>query len=230
MAALTANIRLIVGLGNPGADYVDTRHNAGFWLIDEIAAEQGLSFRFEKRDNADECKFTAAGRDVILQKPQTFMNRSGQSVAAVARYFKIAPQEILVIHDELDLPPGTNRLKHGGGHGGHNGLRDIVNHLGSREFFRIRVGIGHPGDAKQVVNYVLRKPSVAELGAIESANRDTLAVMPLVLEGSIEKAMHALHSDYQDIFCLRVKRERLWDSNAASSACRTSVNRPCSIP
>jgi PTH1 family peptidyl-tRNA hydrolase len=194
MAALTANIRLIVGLGNPGADYVDTRHNAGFWLADEIAAEHGASFRFEKRDNADECKFKVGGRDVVLQKPQTFMNRSGQAVASLARYFKIAPAEILVIHDELDLPPGTNRLKHGGGHGGHNGLRDIVNHLGSREFFRIRVGIGHPGDAKQVINYVLRKPSAADLGAIENANRDTLAVMPLVYEGNIEKAMHALHS------------------------------------
>ena len=194
MAALTANIRMIVGLGNPGADYVDTRHNAGFWLSDEIAAELGSSFRFEKRDNADECKVKVNGRDVILQKPQTFMNRSGQAVASLARYFKIVPEEILVVHDELDLPPGTNRLKHGGGHGGHNGLRDIVNHLGSREFFRIRVGIGHPGDAKQVINYVLRKPSAAELDAIESANRDTLAVMPLVFEGNIEKAMHALHS------------------------------------
>jgi peptidyl-tRNA hydrolase, PTH1 family len=194
MAALTANIRLIVGLGNPGADYVDTRHNAGFWLIDEIAADRSLSFRFEKRFNAEECKFKAQERDVFLQKPQTFMNRSGQAVAAFARYYKIAAEEILVIHDELDLPPGTNRIKQAGGHGGHNGLRDIVNHLGSREFFRIRVGIGHPGDASQVINYVLHKPSVAELNAIESANRDTLAVMPLIFEGRIDKAMQALHT------------------------------------
>ena len=194
MAALTANIRLIVGLGNPGADYVDTRHNAGFWLIDEIAADQGLSFRFEKRSNAEECKFKAQGRDLYLQKPQTFMNRSGQAVAACARYYKIAVEEILVIHDELDLPPGTNRIKQAGGHGGHNGLRDIVNHLGSREFFRIRVGIGHPGDASQVVNYVLHRPSVAERNAIEKANRDTLAVMPLIIEGRIDKAMQALHT------------------------------------
>ena len=194
MAALTANLRLIVGLGNPGADYVDTRHNAGFWLIDEIAADQGLSFRFEKRFNADECKFKAHGRDVFLQKPQTFMNRSGQSVAALARYYKIAPEEILVIHDELDLPPGVNRIKQSGGHGGHNGLRDIINHLGSREFFRIRVGIGHPGDSKQVINYVLHKPSVADLSEIETASRDTLAVMPQLLEGRIDKAMQALHT------------------------------------
>jgi PTH1 family peptidyl-tRNA hydrolase len=194
MAALTANIRLIVGLGNPGADYVDTRHNAGFWLIDEIAADRGLSFRFEKRFNADECKFRAQDQDVILQKPQTFMNRSGQAVAALARYYKIAPEQILVIHDELDLPPGTNRIKQAGGHGGHNGLRDIVNHLGSREFFRIRVGIGHPGDSKQVINYVLHKPSTADLGVIEAANRATLAVMPQILEGRIDKAMQALHT------------------------------------
>jgi PTH1 family peptidyl-tRNA hydrolase len=194
MAALTANLRLIVGLGNPGADYVDTRHNAGFWLIDEVAADQGLSFRFEKRFNADECKFKAHGRDVFLQKPQTFMNRSGQSVAALARYYKIAVEEILVIHDELDLPPGVNRIKQSGGHGGHNGLRDIINHLGSRDFFRLRVGIGHPGDSKQVVNYVLHKPSVADLNLIEAANRDTLAAMPQLLEGRIDKAMQALHT------------------------------------
>lgn len=194
MTALTADIRLIVGLGNPGADYVDTRHNAGFWLIDLIAADRSLKFRFEKRYNADECKFKAAGRDVYLLKPQNFMNRSGQAVAALARYYKIKPEQILVLHDELDLPPGTNRIKQAGGHGGHNGLRDIVNHLNSREFFRIRVGIGHPGDASQVVNYVLHKPSVADLHEIETANRDTLAVMPLVIEGRIDKAMQALHT------------------------------------
>ena len=194
MAALTANLRLIVGLGNPGADYVDTRHNAGFWLIDEIAADLGLSFRFEKRLNAEECKLKAQGRDLFLQKPQNFMNRSGQSVAALARYYKIAPEEILVIHDELDLSPGTNRIKQAGGHGGHNGLRDIINHLGSRDFFRIRVGIGHPGDSKQVINYVLHKPSLADKTAIEGANRDTLAVMPQLIEGRIDKAMQALHT------------------------------------
>ena len=194
MAALTADIRLIVGLGNPGADYVDTRHNAGFWLIDLIAAERSLNFRFEKRYNADQCKFRAEGRDVYLLKPQNFMNRSGQAVAALARYYKINPEQILVLHDELDLPPGTNRIKQAGGHGGHNGLRDIANHLGSREFFRVRVGIGHPGDARQVVNYVLHKPSVTDLNAIETANRDTLAIMPLIIEGRIDKAMQALHT------------------------------------
>ncbi|MDH3218040.1 MAG: aminoacyl-tRNA hydrolase [Gammaproteobacteria bacterium] len=194
MAALTADIRLIVGLGNPGADYVDTRHNAGFWLVDLLAQDRGLNFRFEKRYNAEECKFKAAERDVFLLKPQTFMNRSGQSVAGLARFYKIAPEQILVLHDELDLPPGTNRIKQAGGHGGHNGLRDIINHLGSREFFRIRIGIGHPGDSSQVINYVLHKPSATDLKAIEAANLDTLEVMPLVIEGRIDKAMQALHS------------------------------------
>ncbi len=194
MAALTADIRLIVGLGNPGADYVGTRHNAGFWLIDALAVDRGLNFRFEKRYNADECRLKADGKDVFLLKPQTFMNRSGQAVAALARYYKIKTEEILVIHDELDLPPGTNRLKQAGGHGGHNGLRDIISHLGGNGFFRIRIGIGHPGDAKQVINYVLHKPSAADLDAIEAANRDTLAVMPYIFEGRIDKAMQALHT------------------------------------
>ena len=194
MPALTADIRLIVGLGNPGADYVDTRHNAGFWLVDLLAADQSVNFKFEKRTNADECKFRTADKDVYLQRPLTFMNRSGQAVAALARYYKIKAEEILVLHDELDLPAGTNRIKQGGGHGGHNGLRDIINHMDSREFFRVRIGIGHPGDSKQVINYVLHKPSVSDLNAIEDANRDTLAVMPLVYEGRIDKAMQALHT------------------------------------
>ncbi len=194
MPALTAEIRLVVGLGNPGADYVDTRHNAGAWLLDEIAAERGVALRPEKRDNAELGKFRYGGRDILLQKPLTFMNRSGQAVGSLARYFKIAPEQMLILHDELDLPPGTNRLKQGGGHGGHNGLRDLINHLGSREFFRLRIGIGHPGDAKQVIDYVLKKPSVADRAAIDAANRDTLAVMPLIFDGRIDKAMQALHT------------------------------------
>ena len=183
----------MVGLGNPGADYVATRHNAGFWLLDAIAADFGASLRSEKRFHGELGKASVGGTDRLLLKPQTFMNRSGQSVAALARYYKIDIEQILVLHDELDLPPGTNRLKQGGGHGGHNGLRDLVSHLGGNGFFRVRIGIGHPGDASQVVNYVLRKPSQADLAAIEAANRDTLAVMPLVFEGRIDKAMQALH-------------------------------------
>ena len=194
MPALTADIRLIVGLGNPGADYVDTRHNAGFWMVEELAAEHGASFRAEKRFFAEICKFTNDGRDRYLMKPQNFMNHSGRAVAALARYYKIKPTQILVIHDELDLPPGTSRLKSGGGHGGHNGLRDCIAQLGSKDFLRVRLGIGHPGDARKVINYVLRKPSISDRTAIDNAIQETLAVMPQVLEGNIEKAMHALHT------------------------------------
>jgi PTH1 family peptidyl-tRNA hydrolase len=194
VVALTADIRLIVGLGNPGADYVATRHNAGFWLVDMIADQENSSFRFEKRFNADECKLNSNGKDIYLLKPMTFMNRSGQSIAALTRYYKIQAEQVLVIHDELDLPPGTNRIKRGGGHGGHNGLRDTINHLASRDFFRIRVGIGHPGESSQVINYVLHKPSNVDATEIDSANRDTLAVMPLIYEGRIDKAMQTLHT------------------------------------
>ena len=194
MAALTADIRLIVGLGNPGADYVDTRHNAGFWFLDLLANHLSLSLRFEKRFNADETKYRIDGRDVILLKPQTFMNRSGQSIGALARFYKLKPQQMLVVHDELDLAPGDNRLKQGGGHGGHNGLRDTISHLGDREFFRLRIGIGHPGDRDQVINYVLRRPSLQDKDLIMAANHRTLDVMPLVFEGRLDKAMQALHT------------------------------------
>ena len=194
MPALIADIRLIVGLGNPGADYVDTRHNAGFWFLDLLADHLSLTFRFEKRFNADEARYRSSDKDVFLLKPQTFMNRSGQSLGAVMRFYKIKPQQILVVHDELDLDPGSNRLKQGGGHGGHNGLRDVINHLGDREFFRLRVGIGHPGDRGQVINYVLHRPSVVDRESIDSANQQALEVMPLIFEGRIDKAMQALHT------------------------------------
>ena len=194
MPALTADIRLIVGLGNPGADYFDTRHNAGFWFLDLLADHLSLTFRYEKRFNADETRYRSNDMDVFLLKPQTFMNRSGQSLGAVMRFYKIKPREILVVHDELDLDPGSNRLKQGGGHGGHNGLRDVINHLGDREFFRLRVGIGHPGDRDQVINYVLHRPSVVDRESIDSANKQALEVMPLIFEGRIDKAMQALHT------------------------------------
>ncbi len=194
MPALTADIRLIVGLGNPGADYVDTRHNAGFWFVDLLANWLSLSFRFEKRFNAEEARYRADDNDIFLLKPMTFMNRSGQSVGALARFYKLKPQQMLVVHDELDLAPGDNRLKQGGGHGGHNGLRDMINHLGARDFFRLRVGIGHPGDRDQVVNYVLHRPSIVDRDLIDEANQRTLEVMPQVFAGRIDKAMQALHT------------------------------------
>jgi PTH1 family peptidyl-tRNA hydrolase len=194
MAALKADIRLIVGLGNPGADYTGTRHNAGFWFVDSLAQQLSISFRFDKRFNAAETKTHSNLKDIILLKPQTFMNRSGQSVGAVARYYKLQSTQILVVHDELDLDAGDNRLKQGGGHGGHNGLRDIINHLGEKDFFRLRVGIGHPGDRNQVINYVLHKPSISDQNAIDEANQRSLEVMPQVFEGRLDKAMQALHT------------------------------------
>ena len=195
MSAPIAEIRLIVGLGNPGADYANTRHNAGFWLIDSIARHFSQSFRLEKRFNLATSCIHADGKDIYLIKPLTFMNRSGQAVGAMTRYYRFKPCQILVLHDELDLQPGDNRLKLGGGHGGHNGLRDVMTHLGDRDFFRLRIGIGHPGDRHQVVNYVLHPPSVAGRGSIDMANARTLDIMPLVFTGQIDKAMQALHTE-----------------------------------
>ncbi len=194
MVALTADIRLIVGLGNPGADYVDTRHNAGFWFLDLLVTHLSQAFRYEKRFNADEAMFRSGDKDIILLKPRTFMNRSGQSVGAVMRFFKMRPEQILVVHDDLDLVPGDNRLKQGGGHGGHNGLRDTISHLGDKDFFRLRVGIGHPGDRDQVTDYVLHRPSLEDKELIQAANQRTLDVMSQVFEGRLDKAMKALHT------------------------------------
>jgi PTH1 family peptidyl-tRNA hydrolase len=193
MGAQLCDIRLIVGLGNPGANYHSTRHNAGYWLLDELARDQSISLRNETRFHGEVGKFSSAGNDIHLLKPTTFMNRSGQSVAALSKYFKITPEQILVLHDELDLEPGDNRLKKSGGHGGHNGLRDIINHLGN-EFFRLRIGIGHPGDRNQVVNYVLKSPSREDLDNILDANQKSINIMPTLLAGRFEIAMQELHT------------------------------------
>ncbi len=193
MAAQRADIRLIVGLGNPGANYHSTRHNAGFWLIDEIARDHAIGLKNETRFHGEVGKIHAAGKDIYLLKPTTFMNRSGQAVTALSKYFKISPDQILVCHDELDLDAGDNRLKKSGGHGGHNGLRDIINHIG-KDFFRLRIGIGHPGDRNQVINYVLKNPSREDLTQIETANQQALDVLPTLLSGEFEKAMQQLHT------------------------------------
>lgn len=193
MAAQRADIRVIVGLGNPGANYHSTRHNAGFWLIDEIARHHAIGLKNETRFHGEVGKIHSAGKDIYLLKPTTFMNRSGQAVTALAKYFKFSPNQILVCHDELDLDAGDNRLKKSGGHGGHNGLRDIINHI-SKDFFRLRIGIGHPGDRNQVVNYVLKNPSKEDLGKIEDAIQQTLDILPILLSGEFEKAMQQLHT------------------------------------
>lgn len=189
-----STVQLIVGLGNPGAEYEQTRHNAGFWFVDELARAAGCSLRTEARFHAEVGRCTLHGQDCRLQKPTTFMNRSGQSVAALAKFLRIPPAEILVVHDELDLPPGTVRLKRGGGHGGHNGLRDLIAHLGTQDFLRLRLGVGHPGDRDKVVDYVLHRPSREERELIDAAMTRALEVMPLAVTGEFERAMHKLHS------------------------------------
>jgi len=187
-------IRLIVGLGNPGREYETTRHNVGFRWVDELARLQNLNFKNEAKFHG----LTAHGRshshEMFLLKPQTFMNVSGRAVGALAQFYKIEPAEILVVHDELDLPPGVARLKLGGGHGGHNGLKDIIAHLGSKDFWRLRLGIGHPGERDEVVNFVLNEPRREERELIDEAVRRALDVAHLVIEGKTEAAMLKLHS------------------------------------
>lgn len=191
---MSTTVSLIVGLGNPGAEHAGDRHNAGFWLVDELAAGAGLSFKLEGRFHGETCKLACAGQEVRLLKPATYMNKSGQALQAMAQFYKIPLDQILVVHDELDLPPGTARLKRGGGHGGHNGLRDIMQRMG-KDFLRLRIGIGHPGHKDRVVGYVLKAPPAAEQQLIEDAIRDAVAVIPDVASGDLEKAMHRLHSE-----------------------------------
>lgn len=188
-------IRLIVGLGNPGAEYDQTRHNAGAELVEQIAAQQSSPLMPNKNYFGLYSKVIIDAEPVHLLVPTTFMNRSGKSVAALANFFKIPVQSILVAHDELDLPPGVSRLKKGGGHGGHNGLRDIINSLGNnKEFFRLRLGIGHPGSAQQVANFVLRRAPIAERDLTQQAIDETLRYLPMIVAGEHAKAMNSLHS------------------------------------
>ncbi|MEW8508180.1 MAG: aminoacyl-tRNA hydrolase [Candidatus Thiodiazotropha sp.] len=186
-------IKLIVGLGNPGADYEATRHNAGFWFVDRLVQLQHQAFRSESRHLGLVCKLAIAGREFRLLKPTTFMNRSGQAVSSLANYFRISPGEILVVHDELDLEPGQVRLKTGGGHAGHNGLRDIMSALGSRDFHRLRIGIDHPNDRNAVVNYVLGRPSKSDREAIDRAIDDAIVSLHEIVNGELQKAMNRLH-------------------------------------
>jgi len=191
---LSSKIELIVGLGNPGVKYEQTRHNAGFWLIDGLAQSKGAVLRNEAKFHGESCKITISGQTVWLLKPLGYMNHSGQSLAAMAAYYKIPLETILVVHDELDLPPGTLRLKKGGGHGGHNGLRDIMAHFGSKEFMRLRVGIGHPGDRHEVTDYVLGSPGNGDKSAIIDAINEALAVLPQIIVGEYQKVMNHLHA------------------------------------
>lgn len=186
-------IQLIVGLGNPGEDYARTRHNAGFWLLDVLAARHGGRFRLERKFNAEVANLAIDGNDVRLLKPATFMNRSGQPIQAAATYLKIPPECILVAHDDLDLPPGTARLKHGGGAGGHNGLKDAIAQLGPA-FWRLRLGIGHPGNRAEVIDYVLNRASREEEALIRRAVDEAAEVIPILLGSGDQPAMLRLHS------------------------------------
>lgn len=186
--------QLIIGLGNPGRDYEDTRHNAGFFFVDALARDLGASFSTHPKFFGDVARARVNGADLWLLKPATFMNRSGMSVAAVANFYKIPPEAMLVAHDELDLSPGDVRLKVGGGHGGHNGLRDMIKALGTQQFARLRLGIGHPGDRNRVADFVLHAPGKAERDALDEAIVRALRVMDLVLADKLPLAMNKLHT------------------------------------
>ncbi len=187
-------IRLFVGLGNPGPEYESTRHNAGFWWVDALARELKVIPAPERAYHGLVARTSVAGQSLWLLQPQTFMNLSGKSVAALARFFKIAPEEILVVHDELDFAPGQVKLKRGGSHGGHNGLRDIHAQLGSSDYWRLRIGIGHPGAKAEVANWVLKKPALDQRTLIEDSIAHSLKACPALLAGDMDKAMQLVHT------------------------------------
>lgn len=186
-------LRLIVGLGNPGARYAHTRHNAGFWFVDELAARHGGTFRSETRHQGELARIRIGEADIWLFKPMSYMNRSGGPVRSVASFYKVEPASILVAYDELDFPPGTVRLKVGGSAGGHNGMRDVIAHIGA-DFWRLRIGIGHPGDKNKVLDYVLSRPSVEEENLIREAILAAADTVPVLLERGAQIAMNRLHS------------------------------------
>jgi PTH1 family peptidyl-tRNA hydrolase len=187
-------IKLFVGLGNPGPEYEATRHNAGFWWIDALARQLKLSLVMDKSYHGLVARTTVGGQTVWLLEPQTFMNLSGKSVAALAKFFKIAPQEMLVVHDELDIAPGEAKLKLGGSHAGHNGLRDIHAQLGTDDYWRLRIGVGHPGVKSEVVNWVLKKPMLDHRIAMDQCIDRTLKALPHLLAGEMDKATMLIHT------------------------------------
>ena len=186
-------IRLIVGLGNPGDKYSQTRHNAGFWFVDDVARHTRAVWRYESRFPAESARLTVAGQEVRLLKPQTYMNRSGESVAAFLHYFRLSPADMLVAHDELDLEPGRIRLKADGGHGGHNGLRDI-HRLAGPDYWRLRIGIGHPGHKSQVVSYVLNRADTDAEAAIRAVLSRAVDELENIVSGKMQPAMNRLHA------------------------------------
>lgn len=191
-------IRLIAGLGNPGSRYENTRHNAGFWFVDRVAAEHNVSWKSESRLFGAIAQLRVDGEVVRLLKPMTFMNESGRSVGAVCRYFSLQASQVLVAHDEIDLAPGVVRLKRGGGHGGHNGLRDIIPQLGGAQFARLRIGVGHPGTKEQVVAYVLAKASAEQQARIDSAIERAADRVDDMLTQGLDRVMNDLHRQQPD--------------------------------
>ena len=187
-------IRLLVGLGNPGPEYEATRHNAGFWFIDEVSRKLGVTLVPERSHFGLVARVNRPDGPLWLLEPMTFMNLSGKAVASLARFFKIAPGEILVAHDELDLMPGQAKIKLGGSHAGHNGLKDIHAQLGSADYWRLRLGIGHPGVKAEVINYVLRKPPLAEREAIDTISERAVDALDLILASEMERAMMKVHA------------------------------------
>ena len=188
------DLKVIVGLGNPGAKYTETRHNAGFWFVEEVARKYPVTFRQEKKFHGEVAKISLKGNDIWLLKPDTFMNRSGLAVKSLLSFYRITAEQLLVAHDEIDLPPGTTKLKTGGGHGGHNGLRDIISQLGTKDFHRLRIGVGHPGSKDLVVDYVLHNASRDERSLIDTDIDKAVSVIPSLAAGTFEQAMQILHS------------------------------------
>jgi len=186
-------LSIVVGLGNPGPEHQLTRHNAGFWFVDALARAQGAQFRSHSRYHGEVCRVMLEDRELVLLKPHTYMNRSGLAVRALLDYIKAPVGELLVVHDELDLPPGTARFKLGGGHGGHNGLRDTITHCGA-DFWRLRLGIGHPGDRAEVIDYVLQRASRADEDAIVASIGASLDALAVFVRDGAEKAMKVLHT------------------------------------
>ena len=190
---MSVHLNIIAGLGNPEARYSRTLHNAGFWFVDKLASRFSGRFKYEKRFDADVCKIDIAGSDVWLAKPKSYMNHSGGPIRAMLDYYRLIPRNLLIAHDEIDLSPGTVRLKLGGGHGGHNGLRDVIKHC-NRNFMRLRLGVGHPGDKDKVTSYVLNRASGVAEAAISRNIDDAADILPLLVEHGIEAAMKRLHT------------------------------------
>jgi len=190
---MAQKLAAIAGLGNPGERYAATLHNAGFWCVDELARRRGAAFVQDKKLGGDSCKIGLGNVDVWLFKPQGFMNLSGQPIRALLDYYKLEPGQLLVVHDDIDLPPGTVRLKMGGGHGGHNGLRDIIRHCGA-DFMRLRIGVGHPGEKDRVTGYVLQKADAATSPVLERAVDDAADIVGVLADRGLEEAMKELHT------------------------------------